>query len=285
MYRTFKVSRTTIYNWQKARTEETEEHNIIKDFVNQIRQYMPRLGSAKLYNILKFDLRINDVNIGRDKFHNTLKDLCLLVPRKKKFFRTTDSNHLFNKHSNLVKGMKLNKPEQLWVSDITYLKSKNGSMYLSLITDAYSKKIVGYEVSDNLKAASCKRALLMALKEREYPKRKLIHHSDRGIQYCCPEYTDVLDDHKVKISMTQKYDPYENAIAERINGILKQEFDISDNRLDKDEVKKLTKRSIKIYNEMRPHFSCKLMTPNQAHLKGKFKYKKWGNFSITEIWN
>ena len=178
---------------------------------------MPRIGSSKLFHILKFDLMFNDINIGRDKFHNTLKRLCLLVPRKKMFFRTTDSNHLFNKHSNLVKGMKINKPEQLWVSDITYLKSKNGSMYLSLITDAYSKKIVGYEVSDNLKAESSKKALLMALKNRKYPNRKLVHHSDRGIQYCCPEYTDVLDSQKIKISMTQKYDPYENAIAERVN--------------------------------------------------------------------
>ena len=246
---------------------------------------MPRIGSAKLYHILKFDLILNDVIIGRDKFHNTLKDLCLLVPRKKMFFRTTDSNHLFNKHSNLVKGMKITKPEQLWVSDITYLKSKNGSMYLSLITDAYSKKIVGYEVSDNLKAESSKKALLMALNNRNYPNRKLVHHSDRGIQYCCPEYTDVLDKHKIKVSMTEKYDPYENAIAERVNGILKQEFDISDKRLNKEEVIRITKRSIKIYNKMRPHFSCNLMTPNQAHLEGKFDYKKWGNFSITEIWN
>jgi transposase InsO family protein len=126
--------------------------------------------------------------------------------------------------------MNLNKPEQLRASDITYIKSKNGSMYLSLITDAYSKKIIGYEVSDNLKAESSKKALKMAIKNRNYPKRKLINHSDRGIQYCCPEYTDVLDEYKIKISITQQYDPYENSIAERINGILKQEFDISDNR-------------------------------------------------------
>ena len=246
---------------------------------------MPRLGSAKLYHILKFDMLVEGIDIGRDKFHNMLKHLCLLVPRKKKFFRTTDSNHLFNKHSNLVKGLKINKPEQLWVSDITYLKTKNGTMYLSLITDAYSKKIMGYEVSDNLKAESSKKALLMALKNRKYPHRKLIHHSDRGIQYCCPEYTDVLDNHNIKISMTQKYDPYENAIAERVNGILKQEFDISNHKLHKDEVKKITKNSINIYNHLRPHFSCNLMTPNQAHLNGKFDYKKWGNFSINEIWN
>jgi len=246
---------------------------------------MSRIGSAKLYHILKFDMLVNGIDIGRDKFHNILKQLCLLVPRKKMFFRTTDSNHLFNKHSNLVKGMKIDKPEKLWVSDITYLKSANGTMYLSLVTDAYSKKIMGFELSDNLKAESSKRALSMAIKNRKYPKRKLVHHSDRGIQYCCPEYTDVLDKHKIKISMTTKYDPYENAIAERINGILKQEFDISNIRTPKHELQSIVSNSIKIYNNMRPHFSCNLMTPDQAHLKGKFKYKKWGNFSITETWN
>jgi len=283
--KTFNVSRPTIYAWRKKKCTLTKQHFIIKDLVNQIRKFMPRLGSAKLYHILKFDMLVEGIDVGRDKFHNILKDLCLLVPRKKMFFRTTQSNHLYNKRSNLVKGMKLNKPEQLWVSDITYLKTANGSMYLSLITDAYSKKIMGYEVSDNLKAESSKKALLMAIKNRKYPKRKLIHHSDRGIQYCCPEYTDVLDDNKIKISMTQQYDPYENAIAERINGILKQEFDISNNRLHKDEVKRVTINSINIYNNFRPHFSCNLMTPQQAHLNGKFKYKKWGNFSITEHWN
>ena len=246
---------------------------------------MPRIGSAKLYHILKFDLMLEGIYIGRDKFHKALKTLCLLVPRKKMFFRTTQSNHLFNKHSNLVKGMKINKPEQLWVSDITYLKTNNGTMYLSLITDAYSKKIMGFEVADNLKAECSKNALIKAIKNRKYPNRKLIHHSDRGIQYCCPEYTDVLDKHKIKISMTTKYDPYENSIAERINGILKQEFDISNKRNIKNEVKSIVTKSISIYNNMRPHFSCYLMTPQKAHLNGKFNYKKWGNFSINEIWN
>ena len=124
--------------------------------------------------MLKLDLKMNGVKIGRDKFHNTLKHLCLLVPKKKKFFHTTDSNHLFNKHSNL--GMILNKPEQLWVSDITYLKTDTGTMYLCLITDAYSKKIVGFHISDNLKAESSKKALIMAIKNRTYPRRKLIRN-------------------------------------------------------------------------------------------------------------
>jgi len=257
----------------------------IKELVLQIRSFMPRCGSIKLYHILKFDLMCERINIGRDKFHKALKRLRLLVPRKKMFFRTTDSNHLFNKHSNLVKGMKINKPEQLWVSDITYLKTANGTLYLSLITDAYSKKIMGYNLADNLKAESSKFALIHALKNRDYPNRKLVHHSDRGIQYCCPEYTDVLDKHKIKISMTIKYDPYENAIAERVNGILNQEFDISSYRTTKKEKLKIVKNAIHIYNNFRPHFSCNLMTPNRAHLKGKFDYKKWGKFSINQHWN
>ena len=125
--RAFKVSRTTIYAWQNQEFDMTRDYFVIKDLVSQVRKYMPRIGSHKLYHILKLDLESEGVNIGRDKFHNVLKTLCLLVPRKKKFFRTTDSNHLFNKHSNRVKGMKLDKPEELWVSDITYLKTSTGS--------------------------------------------------------------------------------------------------------------------------------------------------------------
>jgi len=169
---TFLVSRKTILYW---RNKEIYDHNQllkIKDLVLQIRKIMPRCGSIKLYHILKFDLICEGINIGRDKFHKALKRLRLLVPRKKKFFRTTDSNHLFNKRSNLVKGMEINKPEQLWVSDLTYLKTSNGTLYLSIITDAYSKKIMGYNLADNLKAESSKYALINALKNRQYPSRK-----------------------------------------------------------------------------------------------------------------
>ena len=245
---------------------------------------MPRIGSIKLYHILKLDMRLLDINIGRDKFHKILKHLKLLVPKRKKFIRTTDSNHLYNRHKNLVKGMKLNKPEQLWVTDITYIKSASKNFYLTIITDAYSKKIMGFNLADNLKTISSVKALDMAIKNRMYPNRKLIHHSDRGLQFCNPKYTSVLDDNKIKISMTTKYDPYENSIAERINGILKDEFDISSNKAHENDVQKIVTSSISIYNKMRPHFSCKLMTPEVAHLKGKFKYKKWGKHSITEYW-
>ena len=251
----------------------------------EIRKYMPRLGSIKLYHILKLDMKLLNINIGRDKFHKILKHLKILVPKRKQFKRTTDSNHLFNKRKNLVKGIKLDKPEQLWVADITYIKSASKNFYLTIITDAYSKKIMGFNLADNLKIVSSVKALDMAIKNRKYPNRKLIHHSDRGLQFCNPTYTNVLDLNNIKISMTTKYDPYENSIAERINGILKDEFDISSSKAHESDVKKIVTSSISIYSKMRPHFSCKLMTPEVAHLKGKFKYKKWGKYSITENWN
>lgn len=253
--------------------------------VLQVRKYMPRIGSVKLYHILKLDMKLLDINIGRDKFHQILKDLRLLVPRRKCFFRTTNSNHLFNKYDNLVKGMNIRRPEQLWVTDITYIKSASQTFYLTIITDAYSKKIMGFNLADNLKVESSKKALQMALKNRKYPNRKLTHHSDRGLQFCNPDYTNLLIKNNIKISMTTKYDPYENAIAERVNGILKQEFGISSQLAKPIEVKSIVTNSISIYNQFRPHLSCELLTPNKAHLAGKFKYKKWGKYSITENWN
>lgn len=279
------MSRKTIYNWLDKKASDEIMYENIKMLVLQIRKFMPRIGSIKLHHILKLDMLMMDINVGRDKFHKIVKHLKLLVPKLKKYMRTTDSNHLFNKRKNLVKGMNLDKPEQLWVSDITYIKSATKNFYLTLITDAYSKKIMGYNLADNLKTVSSKKALEMAIKNRRYPKRRLIHHSDRGLQFCNPLYTDVLDNNKIKISMTTKYDPYENSIAERVNGILKNEFAISSVRAKEEEVGKIVTNSISIYNKMRPHFSCELMTPEKAHVSGKFKYKKWGKFSITENWN
>lgn len=269
----------------KRQSKQQNEVKLIIHLVKQIRKRMPRLGTIKLYKLLKPKFNELGIKCGRDKLYQILKSACMLVPRKKKFTRTTQSNHLFNKHSNKIKGVKLKRPEQIWQSDITYIKTKEGNLYLSLITDAYSKRIMGYELSDNLKTDSVKQALLKAINNRKYPKRKLIHHSDRGLQYCNPKYTEELEKRKIKISMTTKYDPYENSIAERINGILKDEFSISDHRITKKEAKKIVDRSIYIYNNERPHFSCELMTPHQAHLRGKYNYKKWGKYSITESWN
>lgn len=285
MAKVYGVSRKTLYCWKKQNQKRVEIDKTIKDLVISVRKYLPRVGGKKLYHILQFDLLVKGIKVGRDKFLASLKRQYLQVPRRKKFMRTTDSNHLFNKHSNLVKGMAIKRSEQLWMSDITYVQTKEGNLYLSLITDAYSKRIMGYKLAETLKTSNTKSALCMAINNRIYPKRKLVHHSDRGIQYCCPEYTDVLNKNRIKISMTTQYDPYENSIAERVNGILKGEFEISSTRQTKKEAFRYIERTISVYNKLRPHYSCKLMTPNQAHKKGKYKYKKWGKFSITESWN
>jgi len=279
------ISRSAIYSSIKRQYRQRAQKTLIINLVKQIRKRMPRLGTIKLYELLRPKFEGLGIKCGRDKLYRILKNACMLVPRKKKFIRTTQSNHLFTKHSNKIKGIKIKRPEQIWQSDITYIKTKEGNLYLSLITDAYSKRIMGYELSDNLKTESVKRALIKAINNRKYPKRKLIHHSDRGLQYCNPAYTEELEKRRIKISMTTKYDPYENAIAERVNGILKGEFSISDTRITKKEAQKIIDRSIEIYNNERPHLSCEMMTPNQAHTNGKYDYKKWGKYSITESWN
>lgn len=285
MYKALGISRQGLDKILKSIDKTHERDAVIIHLVKQKRKRMPRLGCLKLYELLKPEFDSLGIKCGRDKLFEILRNACMLVPKKKKYTKTTQSNHLFNKHSNQVKGVYLNRPEQIWQSDITYVKTKEGNLYLSLVTDSYSKKILGYEVSSDMKTESTKRALVMAIRNRKYPKRKLIHHSDRGLQYCNPLYTDTLEREKIKISMTEKYDPYENSIAERVNGILKQEFDISNKRLTKQEAEQNIKRSIHIYNNERPHLSCKMMTPNEAHMRGKYLYKQWGKFAFTEIWN
>ena len=182
----------------------------------------------------------------------------------------------------MIKDKEIKRPEQVWVSDITYVHCKKGPLYLHLVTDAYSKKIMGYFLSDDLKTKSTLAALNMALKNRKYRSRKLIHHSDRGFQYTSDDYKKRLRKEKIKISMTTKYDPYENAIAERVNGILKDEFEISNRKLSIQEAKRNVNHAIKIYNQKRPHWSCQFLTPEQAHKKGKFILKNWSKFKFSK---
>lgn len=179
------------------------------------------------------------------------------------------------KYPNLVEDMIVHRPEQVWVSDITYIKTDQGHHYLSLITDAYSKKIMGYELCNNLSVEGPLQALEMAIKNREYKDRQIIHHSDRGLQYCSSEYVQKLKANNIAISMTQNGDPYENAIAERINGILKYEFLLIDGFKDHLQAIEGIGESIKIYNEDRPHLSCAMLTPALAHQQQKMKIRRW----------
>jgi len=247
---------------------------------------MPRIGTRKLYYLLQEQLC--QLNVGRDKLFRILRANHMLIIPKKSYHITTDSHHRFRKHKNLVNTMDIEKPDTVWVSDITYTGTRINPSYLALITDSYSKKIVGYDVSNSLSMEGSLNALDMALRNRIYKDRDLIHHSDRGLQYCSNEYQKVLAKNKIKSSMTEKYDPYENAIAERVNGILKQEFDIAKN-IEKLTLKKsIIKNAIEIYNDRRPHLSNHMLTPEQMHkqhqLKRKqYKSKKLNNDIIVQL--
>lgn len=234
---------------------------------------MPKIGTRKLYHILKSQL--TELKVGRDKLFKILKANNMLIIPKRKYHKTTNSHHRFKKHKNTVKDVEFTRPNQVWVSDITYTGDRNNPSYLALITDAYSKKIVGYDVSDSLNVAGSLRALEMAIKNETFCLEPLIHHSDRGLQYCSNEYQKLLADNKIATSMTEQYDPYENAIAERINGVLKQEFTIDTKNLNLETRRKLIQNAIKIYNEKRPHWSNNLWTPNEMHQQKNRKSKSY----------
>jgi len=228
------------------------------------------------------------LNVGRDKLFRILRANHMLIKPKRSYHITTDSHHRFRKHKNLVNTMEIDKPEKVWVSDITYVGKRDNPSYLALITDAYSKKIVGYHVSDSLNVAGSLKALEMALNNRIYKNQPLIHHSDRGLQYCSNEYQKLLEVNNIKSSMTEKYDPYENAIAERVNGILKQEFDIAKYIVNFQRKKALIKNAISIYNNQRPHLSNHMLTPLQMHRQNKlkrkqYKSKKLNNHRIVQL--
>lgn len=253
------------------------KHAIIIKTVQEIRVNMPRLGTRKLKFMLDSALQKHGISIGRDLLFDLLSEYGLLVRRRKKRkCITTDSDHPFKKYPNLIKGMIVDRPCLLWVSDITYIALVNAYCYLSLVTDAYSRKIVGYYLHTTLEKEGPLSALKMALAGEPREKGKLlIHHSDRGLQYCCRDYTDLLTQHKICISMTERGDPYENAIAERVNGILKSEFLLGKTFKNYEEAWDVVNSSIATYNAQRPHLSLEYHTPLQAHQKQGTLIKKW----------
>jgi transposase InsO family protein len=264
----FGFSKQAYYKHQTHKKISDSKNLNTREQVLFLRRQMPRLGTRKLYHLLKAE---GNIHIGRDKLFSVLRQQGLLVSRKHKYTITTNSKHWLRKYPNLIKGLHLERPEQLWVADITYIDTLDGNAYLHLVTDAYSKQIMGYELCKNMESTSTLKALQMALAKRKYKESKLIHHSDRGLQYCSKLYTDCLKGNGIIISMTENGDPYENAIAERINGILKDEFGLSDKCEDLIQAKELTRQSIEIYNQLRPHLSCSMLTPNQMHQQDKIK--------------
>lgn len=223
--------------------------------------------------------------MGRDKFFDFLRANNLLVPKLKNFHITTNSKHQFYKYKNLVKNAVPTRPEQLWVSDITYIKTDNGHNYLALVTDAYSRQIMGYKLANHMKTTLCTEALKMAIKNRKYLHKKLIHHSDRGFQYCNTAYTSFAENNGITMSMTEQYDPYENALAERINRTLKYEYGLKQTIKNTKLAEKMTNQAVEIYNNLRPHLSLKLRKPAEVHLNPNLKYKSYkrNKKQLTEL--
>lgn len=230
-----------------------------------LRRFMPRLGTRKLYSLIKPKLDCADIKLGRDGLFRYLREHRLLVKPRKSYTKTTHSKHWMKKHPNLLKEVAVESPEQVLVSDITYVESDEGVHYLSLVTDAGSRKIMGHELSLDMKAENVVKALQQAARACTRTK-SVIHHSDRGLQYCSALYQDELRINGMVPSMTDGYDCYQNALAERVNGILKQEFLLYRCKTFA-ELKVLVAESIEIYNLMRPHLSLGMKTPEEVHKK------------------
>lgn len=268
------VSRQAFYKAVK-RKELVEELEIgIIEAVKDIRKHQTRMGGKKVFNEIREDIRKCGRGFGRDKFFDLLRKHKLLVKRRKKYAVTTDSNHPFYKYKNQLAGEQILQPNKAWVSDITYLRTRKGFVYLSLITDVYSRKIVGWHVDVSLGVEGTLKALKQALRQCKNTKG-LIHHSDRGIQYCCYPYTDVLRKWGVVVSMGEAGNCYDNAIAERVNGILKGEYLLDSEFIDQKQAELAVRQAIYLYNHKRPHWSLKLKKPAEVH--GCKKYNELRN--------
>lgn len=278
----FGITRQAYYqnNWEGI-SSSIEEELVIQQ-VKNIRKNHRKIGTRKLYEMIQPYLLEHQIKMGRDALFNTLSANHLLVRKRKRRIQTTNSHHWLRMYPNLIRAFVPTAPNQLWVSDITYWKiNKEKHVYISFITDAYSHKIVGYQVAETLEAIESIKALQMALSALGAENHlNLIHHSDRGIQYCSHAYVKLLLDYNIKISMTENGDPLENAIAERVNGIIKGEYLENYEVENINRAKKLLKAVVDLYNNERPHMSIGNLTPNKIHLATKqIKIEKlWKNY-------
>lgn len=276
VYQCFGISKQAFYQRLKNNSIKEKQHEIVLELIRKVRRRMPKTGVKKLYKHIKNELIKNDIKMGRDALFDLLRSYGLLVKKTKRFHITTDSNHFFYKSPNLIKDLEITHAEQVLVCDITYIKIDGAHAYLALVTDAYSKKLMGWELDDNMRVNLVKEALEMAYKNLIYNHKNIIHHSDRGIQYCCPDYSEFAEKRNFILSTTQQYDPYENAVAERINGILKYEFGLINTIKNIQIAQKMIKQAVKIYNNERLHWSLDLKTPQEVHLNyDKQTYKSY----------
>lgn len=270
-------SRQAYYQHLKIEAQEALQEDLLVQEVMRIRKTQKRIGTRKLLIMMNSFMQQHSIKVGRDAFFEMLRNQGLLVRRRKRSKpQTTFSKHWLRKYQNLIVDFVPNAPNQLWVSDITYIHLNDGFAYLSLITDAYSHKIVGFYLCEDLSAKGCVLALKMALKNNP-SHDNLIHHSDRGLQYCSHDYVELLELNKIKISMTQNGDPLENAMAERVNGILKEELlEICYPIFADAQV--AVASAISTYNFQRPHSSVDMLTPVVAHTKTGELKKHWKNY-------
>jgi putative transposase len=260
------ISRQAWYQAQRTQRERAGRDQRVIGFVHAIRRCQPRIGVRKLHYLLHQQTDVS-LHLGRDQLFQVLRAHRLLVPRRRAYHKTTHSHHRFRRHPNLLKpgaGQVIAiRPNQVWVADITYLPTRSGMSYVSLVTDAYSRKIVGHHVHESLRSEDVEQALRQALRQRS-GDQPLIHHSDRGIQYCCDRYQRLHARHGIQCSMTDGYDCYQNALAERVNGILKTEFLLVQPR-NLDQARTMVNESVEIYNRDRPHLALKYKTPDAVH--------------------
>ena len=236
--------------------------------VQEKRKVLPRIGTRKVYHLIAETIHQRAIRMGRDKLFAVMRENGLLIAPRRRYVQTTNSRHRFKKYPNRAKGMAVCEPDQLWVSDITLIKAEDGYCYLNMVTDAYSRKIVGYAIADNMESESMIGALRMALKQKQ-PLAIPMHHSDRGTQYCSDLYVNLMKRNNCIISMTENSDPYENALAERMNRTIKEEFGLDQIMKSKELVYKLVEEAIDLYNYYRPHLSLKMKTPDEVHKKSR----------------
>ena len=269
------LTRQAFYKNTRNSHRKHNTQQLVVEEVKTLRREHPAIGTRKLHQLLQGFYRAHAIKMGRDALFSTLSEQRLLIRRRKRRVSTTQSHHWLKKYANLVKGWHPALPEQLWVSDITYVPCGRQYLYLSLVTDAYSHKIMGYHIADTLEAVHCKKALQMALAGRLHPRHSLIHHSDRGIQYCSSSYTEILMQNNISISMTESGDPLDNAIAERINGIIKNEYLKHYRPPNLEQATELLKQIVESYNERRPHLSIRMNTPNKVHHQKLQVNRQW----------
>lgn len=252
------------YAYKRERRKKYLNEDLIVSLVLDERKLQPRLGGRKLFYNLESEFIRHGIEIGRDRFFDVLRERNLLIRRKKRVARTTDSYHYLPVFNNIIDDLEVTAPHQVLVSDLTYLRVGASFMYASLITDRYSRKIVGAYLGDTLESIGCQKALKQAL-EQLPDGSNTIHHSDRGCQYCCHDYVKMLNSQNVQISMTEKYHCYENSVAERVNGILKDEYDLDVCFKTKEQALKSFNQAIMLYNTRRPHLGLDYATPEEVH--------------------